>query len=99
MNGFFTIPPAVNEPVYAYAPGSPERAHLKAALAEARAMELDVPMYIGGQEVRTGQLSRMAPPHDHAHTLGHFHVGDASHVHQAIQAAMAAKPAWEAMPW
>ena len=99
MNGFFNTPPAVNEPVYAYAPGSAERAHLKAALAEARAQELDVPMFIGSEEVRTGKLQRMAPPHDHAHTLGHFHVGDASHVKQAIAAAMAAKPAWEAMPW
>lgn len=97
--GIYRVPPATNEPVLSYAPGSVEKATLKAALAELRGMEMDVPMYIGGEEVRTGNKVRMAPPHDHAHTLGYFHRGDASHVAQAINAALAAKTAWEELSW
>jgi len=64
-----------------------------------KAQQLDVPMFIGGQEVRTGNTQRIAPPHDHKHTLGYFHQGSAEHVQQAIDAALAAAPAWAAMPW
>lgn len=99
MNGFFKVPVPVNEPILNYAPGSKERAELKAALADARSKQIDVPMYIGSEEVRTGKTSRMAPPHDHQHTLGHFHEGDASHVKAAIDAALAAKTNWENLPW
>jgi 1-pyrroline-5-carboxylate dehydrogenase len=99
MNGFFNVPAPINEPVLNYAPGSKERAELKAALAEARSKELDVPMYIGNEEVRTGTKMRMAPPHDHKHTLGHFHQGDKGHVTKAIDAALAAKSKWEDLPW
>lgn len=99
MNGFFNVPAPINEPVLNYAPGSKERAELKAALAEARSKELDVPMYIGNEEVRTGVKMRMAPPHDHKHTLGYFHQGDKSHVTNAIDAALAAKSKWEHLPW
>lgn len=99
MNGFFKVPVPVNEPVLNYAPGSNERAALKAALKEARSQETDVPMYIGSEEVRTGNKQRMSPPHDHKHTLGHFHMGDASHVTKAIDAALAAKQDWENLPW
>lgn len=95
----YQVPAAKNEPVLNYAPGSPERAAVKKAIAELRAQQWDAPMYIGGREVRTGKLVRMAPPHDHGHTLGHFHRGDATHVQMAIDAALAAKPAWEAMAW
>jgi 1-pyrroline-5-carboxylate dehydrogenase len=97
--GIYQVPAAKNEPVLSYAPGSAEKAALKAALAEMRGKELDVPMYIGAEEVRTGKKVRMAPPHDHAHTLGHFHRGDASHVTKAIDAALAAKEAWENLSW
>lgn len=99
MNGFFKVPVPVNEPVLNYAPGSKEREELKAALKEARKHEIDVPMYIGADEVRTNNKQRMAPPHDHKHTLGHFHMGDASHVSKAIDAALAAKASWENLPW
>lgn len=99
MNGFFKVPVPVNEPVLNYAPGSKEREDLKAALKEARKYEIDVPMYIGGDEIRTNNKQRMAPPHDHKHTLGHFHMGDASHVTKAIEAALAAKANWENLPW
>lgn len=97
--GIYRVPPAKNEPVLSYAPGSVEKAALKAALAEMRGKEVDVPMYIGGQEVRTSDKVRMAPPHNHAHTLGYFHRGDAAHVVQAIDAALAAKTAWEELGW
>jgi 1-pyrroline-5-carboxylate dehydrogenase len=99
MNGFFKVPAPINEPVLNYAPGSKERADLKAALADARSKELDIPMYIGSEEVRTGNKKRLAPPHDHKHTLGHFHQGEKSHVTAAINAALAAKSKWEDLAW
>lgn len=99
MNGFFKVPSPVNEPVLNYAPGSKERKDLKDALAEARSKVIDVPMYIGGNEVRSGKTMDMRPPHDHQHLLGRFHVSDASHVTDAINAALAAKPKWEALTW
>ncbi|GAB2956622.1 L-glutamate gamma-semialdehyde dehydrogenase [Hymenobacter coalescens] len=98
-NGFFNVPAPKNEPVKGYAPGSPERAELKAMLKELKKQERDIPMYIGGQEVRTGNTQRISPPHDHKHTLGHFHLGTAEHVQQAIDAALAARPLWVELPW
>ena len=97
--GFFNVPTAVNEPVKNYAPGSPERKELKAMLTLLRSKQTDVPMYIGGEEVRTGKKVRMAPPHDHKHTLGYYHAGDKSHVKLAIKAALAAKKDWENTSW
>lgn len=97
--GIFNVPVPKNEKVLDYAPGSEERKRLKEALAEARAMEVDIPMYIGGQEVRTEDKRRLAPPHDHKHTLGYYHHGDASHVEQAITAALNAKEDWEKLSW
>ncbi|SDK82905.1 1-pyrroline-5-carboxylate dehydrogenase [Catalinimonas alkaloidigena] len=99
LKGFFNPPLPQNEPVLDYAPGSPERQALKEALQEARGKELDVPMYIGGEEVRTDTRHKLSPPHDHQHVLGYFHEGDASHVEQAINAALGAKAAWEDMAW
>lgn len=97
--GTFSYPIPVNETVLNYAPGSPERAQLKATLKELRGVVQDIPMFIGGQEVRTGNLKSLHPPHEIAHTLGHFHVGEGMHVHQAIEAALAAKESWAAMSW
>jgi 1-pyrroline-5-carboxylate dehydrogenase len=97
--GFFNVPTPVNEPVKDYAPGSPERKAVQAALAEARSKQIDVPMYIGGEQVRTDKKATMAPPHDHQHILGHFSQGDASHVKAAIDAAMAAKADWANLSW
>lgn len=97
--GTFSYPHPVNEPVLNYAPGSAERKALQAQVAAFRAEELDVPMTIGGQPVRTGKLHRMHPPHDIAHTLGHFHVGDGSHVRAAIDSALKARESWAEMPW
>lgn len=97
--GHFTYPMPVNEPVYNYAPGSAERAALKKTITELKREQLDIPMYIGGKEVRTGKTKAIHPPHEIAHTLGHFHEGDASHVHQAIAAALTAKEAWANIGW
>jgi 1-pyrroline-5-carboxylate dehydrogenase len=99
MNGFFKVPNAVNETVLDYAPNSKEKLALKKALAEARAQVIDIPMYINGQEVRTGNTQAIFPPHDLQHQIGTFHHGEEEHVHMAIKAALAAKPAWENMPW
>ncbi|MBI1221863.1 MAG: L-glutamate gamma-semialdehyde dehydrogenase [Bacteroidetes bacterium] len=97
--GIFKVPQAQNEVVKSYAPGSAERRELKAAIAAARSEERDIPMFIGGKEVRTGNTVRIAPPHDHQHTLGHYHMGDASHVKIAIEAALNARSKWAALPW
>lgn len=97
--GFFNVPIAENEPINSYAPGTPERASLQAKLAEMRSQQVDVPMFIGGKEVRTDKKVPMSPPHDHQHILGHFSQGDASHVQDAIDAAMAAKADWANMSW
>ncbi|MDE5418048.1 L-glutamate gamma-semialdehyde dehydrogenase [Ancylomarina sp. DW003] len=97
--GIYNIPAVTNEPIFSYAPGSPERAELQATIKKMRSEEIDVPMYIGGEEVRTGKLFTMTPPHDHQHVLGHYHLGEKKHIQMAIDAALAAKPAWEALGW
>lgn len=98
-NAYFQVPTAVNEPVLNYAPGSAEKEEVLAAIRVLKSQQADIPMYIGGKEVRTGNTVAIRPPHELSHTLGHFHKGDAKHVEMAIKAAMAAKPAWENLPW
>jgi 1-pyrroline-5-carboxylate dehydrogenase len=97
--GYFNYPLPNNEPVLNYAPGSPEKKRLKEVLQELKGQQVDVPMYIGSEEVRTGNKFPLHPPHEKAHVLGHFHEGDASHVHQAIDAALAARKSWSEMSW
>lgn len=97
--GFFKVPTPQNEPVYSYAPGSSERHQLKAAIEAFRSQQIDIPQYIGADEVRTGVLKAISPPHDHQHVLGHYHEGNASHVHQAIAAALSARSQWTQMAW
>ena len=97
--GDFYYPTPANEPVLNYAPGSPERAALKKALEDFKSQKIDVPMYIGSEEVRTENKVAMRPPHEHAHVLGHFHRGEAKHVNKAIQAALKIKDKWAAMSW
>lgn len=97
--GFFKVPPAINEPVLNYAPGSAERKLLKDALSKAYATRADIPMYIGGEEIRTGVKKEVRPPHNHQQIIGHYHEGDKSHVEQAIKAALAAKHAWADLAW
>lgn len=97
--GIYHLPDVKNEPVKSYAPGSPERAALKIKINELNRGGLDLPMIIGGKEIRTGNLHDIRPPHNHRQLLGHYHQGDKSHVQMAIDAALKAKPAWEAMHW
>jgi 1-pyrroline-5-carboxylate dehydrogenase len=97
--GFYHVPVPKNEPVLSYAPGTKERALLKKALEEARSRVEDIPMYIGAEEVRTGNKMPLRPPHDHRHILGYFHYGDKSHVEQAINAALGAKELWANLSW
>lgn len=99
LKGFFNVPTAVNEPIQDYAPGSKERSSLQQALTEARAVVGDIPMYIGGKAIRTDKKGKVSPPHDHQHLLAHYSIGDKTHVQQAIDAALAAKPQWENLPW
>ncbi|QKJ29046.1 L-glutamate gamma-semialdehyde dehydrogenase [Mucilaginibacter mali] len=99
LKGFFNAPQPVNEPVLNYGPRSVERAALKAALEDARSKQIDIPMYIGGKEVRSGKTAELRPPHDHKHLLGTYHEGNKQHVTDAINAAMAAKADWENLPW
>jgi 1-pyrroline-5-carboxylate dehydrogenase len=97
--GTFSYPIPTNEPVHSYSPGSAERAALKKTLAELKSQQVDVPMFIGGEEIRSGKLVAMNPPHEKAHVLGHYHAGNEAHVKQAIEAALAAKETWANMAW
>lgn len=97
--GVFNVPTPVNEPVKSYAPKSPERAELQKMLADLRSYEMDIPMYIGGKQVRSNNTSRIAPPHDHKHTLGYFHKSGKEHIQLAIDAALAAREKWVNLSW
>ena len=99
-NAFFKTPIAINEPVKSYAKGSEDRAGLLSCYNKMYSQQpIDVPMYIGAQEIRTSNKKTMSPPHEHQKVLGHFNFGDASHVTDAIDAAMAARNAWANLPW
>ena len=93
------VPTPVNEPVKGYAPGSPERASLKAKLSQMAANRIDMPLVINGAQVRTGKLGRSVMPHRHAHVLGDFHQAGETEVRQAIAAANAAQKDWANLPW
>ncbi|WP_159478414.1 L-glutamate gamma-semialdehyde dehydrogenase [Dyadobacter sp. 3J3] len=97
--GLFNVPALRNEPVKSYAPGSPERSELKKALEEARSKEVEIPQYIGGEEVFSQNKKRISPPHDHQHTLGYFHEGNADDVKKAIDSALEARKSWALMHW
>jgi 1-pyrroline-5-carboxylate dehydrogenase len=99
MYGHYQVPPAVNEPVKSYAPGSPERAELKNKIAEMRAEVRDIPMFIGDKEIRNENKQKITPPHDHAHLLGYFSKSSRADVQAAIDAALAAKAQWADFPW
>lgn len=99
LKGFFNVPVPVNEPIQGYAPGSKERELLMAAIADARATEIEIPMHIAGKEVYTDNKGKVTPPHDHQHILGQYSKGEKAHVTQAIDAALAAKTNWENLTW
>ncbi|MGY1425229.1 L-glutamate gamma-semialdehyde dehydrogenase [Lysobacter sp. A289] len=94
-----TVPVPVNEPVRAYAPGSPERASLQATLARMSGETIEMPLVIDGKDVRTGKLGQAVMPHRHAHVLGDFHQGGATEVQTAITAALRAQKDWANLPW
>jgi 1-pyrroline-5-carboxylate dehydrogenase len=97
--GYFNYPSPANEPVLNYAPGSPEKIALKAALAGLKKKTLDIPMYINGKAVRTGKKVAIHPPHENKHILGHFHMGTKQHVEQAIQSGLKVRESWANMSW
>ncbi|MEO1451762.1 MAG: aldehyde dehydrogenase family protein, partial [Bacteroidota bacterium] len=99
QKAFFQVPTPKNEPIYGYAPGSSEKAALEETLARLSKQEKDIPMYIGGEKVRTDDKRPLTPPHKHQHVIGHYSRGTGEHVQQAIDAALAAKKDWEAMSW
>jgi 1-pyrroline-5-carboxylate dehydrogenase len=94
-----TAPIPSNEPVRSYAPGTPERASLQAKLASMAAEKIEIPLVIGGRELRTGKLAQAVMPHRHAHVLADVHQGGAAEVQQAIEAALRAQREWAALPW
>ncbi len=98
-NGKFIIPNPKNEPVLSYAPNTKERIELKQAVDIWRSKEVDIPMIINGQAVKTDNKKRICPPHDLSHTLGYYSQGTKEHVQQAIDAALLAKDSWMNTPW
>ncbi|WP_439151426.1 L-glutamate gamma-semialdehyde dehydrogenase [Winogradskyella sp.] len=97
--GFFNVPVAVNEPVKSYAPGSPERKSVQEAYKAMFNSKVEVPLYINGKDVETGNTRTMSPPHDHKHIVGEYHLAEKKHVDEAIATALAARKSWSQMPW
>ncbi|UPT71671.1 MAG: L-glutamate gamma-semialdehyde dehydrogenase [Flavobacterium sp. JAD_PAG50586_2] len=97
--GFFHVPKAVNEPVKSYAPNSPEKTAVLAAYTKMWNETIDVPNYIGSEEIRTGNTKNMSAPHDHQHIVGTYHLAEKKHIDQAIDAALEARKKWANMAW
>ncbi len=97
--GFFNVPVAVNEPVKSYTPGSPEREAVLKAYNEMFNSKIDVPLYINGKDIATGNTRTMSPPHDHKHIVGTYHLADKSHIDEAISTALEARKNWSQIPW
>ncbi|WP_055445106.1 L-glutamate gamma-semialdehyde dehydrogenase [Lacinutrix himadriensis] len=97
--GFFNVPIAINEPVRAYAPGCEYREAISKTYKEMYNSNLDVPMYINGKDVTTGNTRTMSPPHDHKHIVGQYHLAEKSHVDEAISTALEARKSWSQAPW
>lgn len=97
--GFFHVPKAVNEPVKSYAPNSPEKAAVLAAYKKMWNETIDVPMYIGSEQIKTGNTRTMSAPHDHQHIVGTYHLAEKSHIEKAIASALEARKKWANMPW
>jgi 1-pyrroline-5-carboxylate dehydrogenase len=97
--GFFKVPPAINEPVLSYAPGSAERENVLKAYKSMYNSTIEVPMYINGENIKTGQTQAMRPPHDHQHVVGVYHTANKSHIEQAIATALEARKTWSQLRW
>jgi 1-pyrroline-5-carboxylate dehydrogenase len=99
LKGFFNVPKAVNEPVKSYAPGSPERAKVAETYKTMWNASVEVPLYIGSEEIKTGNTKNMSAPHDHQHIVGVYHQADKALVEKAIASALEARKKWAAMAW
>ena len=99
VKGFFNVPKAVNEPVKSYAPNSPEKAAVLAAYKQMWNSKIDIPLYIGSEEIRTGNIRNMIAPHDHKHVVGTHHLAEKSHIEKSIANALEAKTKWVTMAW
>lgn len=97
--GFFEVPIAVNEPIKSYAPGSPEREEVLTTYKKMFKSKVEVPLYINGKSVKTGNTKTMSPPHDHKHVLGSYHKAEKKHITDAIATALEARKSWANMPW
>ena len=97
--GFFNVPVAINEPVKSYAPGSPERKATLEAYKTLYNSHTEVPLYINGAHIKTSTVKNVAPPHDHNHVVGSYHLADKQHVEQAISTALEARKTWSKLPW
>jgi len=98
-NAIFNIERPENERVHSYAPGTRERKELNAELDRLSAEVQDIPLIIGGKEIRTGKTGKVIMPHDHQHVLGHYHMAGEKEVNMAIDAALKAHREWESFPW
>ncbi|WP_374400670.1 L-glutamate gamma-semialdehyde dehydrogenase [Flavobacterium sp.] len=99
LKGFFNVPKAVNEPVKSYAPGSPERAKVAETYKTMWNSQVEVPLYIGSEEIKTGDTKKMSAPHDHQHIVGVYHQADRALVEKAITEALEARKKWAALSW
>lgn len=99
IDSSFQMPTPVNEPIRQYAPGSPERASLQASLKKMASEKIDIPLFIGGQEIRTGKTKKVVMPHDHQKVIAEFHLAGPEEIRMAIDASLKAKASWEAMRW
>jgi 1-pyrroline-5-carboxylate dehydrogenase len=99
LKGFFNVPKAVNEPVKSYAPGSPERAKVAETYKAMWNSQVEVPLYIGSEEIKTGDTKKMSAPHDHQHIVGVYHQADRALVEKAITEALEARKKWAALSW
>jgi 1-pyrroline-5-carboxylate dehydrogenase len=97
--GIFNVPKAVNEPVKSYAPNSPEKEAVLAAYKKMWNETIEVPLYIGSEEIKTGNTQKMTAPHDHKHVVGTYHLAEKKHVDKAIASALEARNKWSKMPW
>jgi len=97
--GFFQVPTAINEPIKSYAPGTPEREEVLLTYKDMWNTKMDVPLYIGSEEIRTGDTTSMRPPHDHKHDLGVFHLAKKKHIEQAISTSLEARKQWADLDW
>ena len=97
--GFFQVPTAVNEPIKSYAPGTPEREEVLKQYNTYYNGKVEVPLYIGSEEIKTGNTKPMSPPHEHQHVVGHYHLAEKKHVEQAISNCLEARKAWADLTW